>query len=84
MDLVLVGQMLAMAVFGALLYTLLGVIPGTDETAVLAPVTLVLALTGIPPQVLLCFFIAAIVSKMITGNIPVGVVPSLQVSCLPL
>lgn len=74
MDLMLVGQMLAMAVFGSLLYTLLGVIPGTDETAVLAPVTLVLALTGIPPQVLLCFFIAAIVSKMITGNIPVGVV----------
>lgn len=74
MDLVLVGQMLAMAVFGSLLYTLLGVIPGTDETAVLAPVTLVLALTGISPQVLLCFFIAAIVSKMITGNIPVGVV----------
>lgn len=74
MDVSLLLQMIGFSVFGSLLYTLLGVIPGTDETAVLAPVTLALALTGLAPEVLVAFFIASIVAKMITGNIPVGIV----------
>lgn len=74
MDMGLILQMIGFSIFGSLLYTLLGVIPGTDETAVLAPVTLALALTGLAPEVMVAFFIASIVSKMITGNIPVGIV----------
>lgn len=74
MDISLLLQMIGFSIFGSLLYTLLGVIPGTDETAVLAPVTLALALTGLAPEVLVAFFIASIIAKMITGNIPVGIV----------
>lgn len=70
----LLFQMIGFSIFGSFLYTLLGVIPGTDETAVLAPVTLALALTGLAPEVIVAFFIASIVAKMITGNIPVGIV----------
>jgi len=73
MDMTLLLFMIAAALFGSFLYTLLGVMPGTDETAVLAPVTLAVALSGVPPEVVVSFFIAAIISKMITGNIPVGV-----------
>lgn len=73
MDIMLLAEMALFAVFASFLYTLLGVIPGTDETAVLAPVTLALALFGVKAEVLVCFFIAAIVAKMITGNIPVAV-----------
>src|SRR5699024_41029 len=47
--------------------------PGTDETAVLAPVTLVLVLTGFEPIVILAFFIAAIVAKKLTDSIPVAI-----------
>jgi len=73
MDITLLLLMTAAALFGSFLYTLLGVMPGTDETAVLAPVTLAVSLSGVPPEVVVSFFIAAIISKMITGNIPVGV-----------
>jgi len=73
MDMTTLLLMIAAALFGSFAYTLLGVIPGTDETAVLTPVTLAIALTGVAPEVVVTFFIAAITAKMITGNIPVGV-----------
>lgn len=73
MDITTLLMMVVAALFGTIAYTLLGVIPGTDETAVLTPVTLAIALTGVAPEVVVSFFIAAIVAKMITGNIPVGV-----------
>ncbi|SEN87870.1 Tripartite tricarboxylate transporter TctA family protein [Amphibacillus marinus] len=73
MDFVLISQMVAAAVAATLLYTLIGIAPGTDETAVLAPVTLVLVLTGLEPIVILSFFIAAIVAKKLTDSIPVAV-----------
>ena len=39
--------MMLMAVLGAVvLYTFIGFVPGTDETSVLAPVTLALVLAG--------------------------------------
>lgn len=41
MDIVLILEMILGSVLGAIVYTLIGVAPGTDETAVLAPVTLV-------------------------------------------
>ncbi|WP_017473565.1 tripartite tricarboxylate transporter permease [Amphibacillus jilinensis] len=73
MDVNLIIQMLLSAAAGTILYTLIGIAPGTDETAVLAPVTLVLILTGLEPIVVLSFFIASIVAKKLTDSIPVAV-----------
>lgn len=56
------------------LYTLIGFIPGTDETSVLLPVTLTLALSGAPPEVILAFFIAAITTLNLTNAIPTALV----------
>lgn len=69
----LILQMIIAAIIGAVVYTLIGVAPGTDETAVLAPVTLALVLAGFAPVVILAFFISAIVAKKLTDSIPVAV-----------
>lgn len=73
MDPFLIVQMIVAAVIAAIVYTAIGVAPGTDETAVLAPVTLALIVTGIPLPVVLAFFMAAIVAKKLTDSIPVAV-----------
>ncbi|KNE18922.1 tripartite tricarboxylate transporter permease [Virgibacillus pantothenticus] len=73
MDPVLILQLIAASVIGAILYTIIGIAPGTDETAVLAPVTLVLVLSGFEPIVILAFFISAIVAKKLTDSIPVAI-----------
>lgn len=73
MDAVLLLQMLMAALIGVVVYTAIGVAPGTDETAVLAPVTLALVVAGIPLPVVLAFFMAAIVAKKLTDSIPVSV-----------
>jgi hypothetical protein len=65
--------MVLASIGGAVLYTLIGIAPGTDETAVLAPVTIALALMGLSPYVILAFFISAIVAKKLTDSIPVAV-----------
>src|SRR5690625_2534765 len=69
MDIMLIMEM----IIAAVLYTLIGIAPGTDETAVLAPVTLVLVMMGFKPVVILAFFISAIVAKKLTDSIPVAV-----------
>ncbi|WP_438318903.1 tripartite tricarboxylate transporter permease [Sporosarcina sp. FA9] len=73
MDIVLIIQMIGAAMFAAVLYTVIGIAPGTDETAVLAPVTLVLVLAGFQPIVVLAFFISAIVAKKLTDSVPVAI-----------
>ncbi|MFD1065683.1 tripartite tricarboxylate transporter permease [Oceanobacillus locisalsi] len=73
MDAVIILQMVLASVGGAALYTLIGIAPGTDETAVLAPVTIALALIGLSPYVILAFFISAIVAKKLTDSIPIAV-----------
>ncbi|TRM11267.1 tripartite tricarboxylate transporter permease [Lentibacillus cibarius] len=73
MDIGLIMQMTMAAVFGAALYTIIGIAPGTDETAVLAPVTLLLVVSGLEPIIILTFFIAAIVAKKLTDSIPVAI-----------
>lgn len=72
MDAVLILQMIAAAVMAAAIYTIIGIAPGTDETAVIAPVTLVLVLSGVEPVVILAFFISAIVAHKLTDSIPVA------------
>lgn len=56
MDPIIIMQMVVAGLFGAVLYTIIGVAPGTDETAVLAPVTLALILAGVSPYAILAFF----------------------------
>ncbi|MEI3604399.1 tripartite tricarboxylate transporter permease [Pseudogracilibacillus sp. SE30717A] len=73
MDGVIILQMILAGIGGAIIYTLIGIAPGTDETAVLAPVTIALALSGVSPYVILSFFIAAIVAKKLTDSIPVAI-----------
>lgn len=74
MDPALMVQMLVAAVAAVLLYTFIGFIPGTDETSVLVPVSLALALAGVDPMVLLTFFIAAIVTLNLANAIPTALV----------
>lgn len=69
----LIIQMIIAAILGSVAYTIIGIAPGTDETAVLAPVTLALILAGINPVVVLAFFMAAIIAKKLTDSIPVAV-----------
>lgn len=69
----LILQMIFAAVIAAFLYTIIGAAPGTDETATIAPVTLVLVLSGLQPAVILSFFISAIVASKLTDAIPVSI-----------
>lgn len=70
----LILMMLAAVLAAVVLYTFIGFIPGTDETSVLAPVTLAVVLAGAPPQVVLAFFIAAIVTLNLMNGIPTALV----------
>lgn len=74
MDIGLLFQMIIAALSAVLLYTFIGFIPGTDETSVLMPVTLAVALAGTPPVVVLTFFIAAIVTLNLTNMMPAALV----------
>lgn len=65
-------MMVIASIGGSVIYTIIGIAPGTDETAVLAPVTLALVLLGVSPYVVLAFFISAIVAKKLTDSIPVA------------
>ncbi|MGM8215916.1 tripartite tricarboxylate transporter permease [Bacillaceae bacterium W0354] len=73
MDPMIIMQLILASIAGAALYTIIGIAPGTDETAVLAPVTIALVLSGFSPYVILAFFISAIVAKKLTDSIPVAV-----------
>ncbi|WP_263119043.1 tripartite tricarboxylate transporter permease [Cellulomonas fimi] len=74
MDLTLLLPMVIAALAAVVLYTLIGFVPGTDETSVLLPVTLTLVLAGVDPQVVLAFFIAAVITLNLTNSIPTALV----------
>jgi putative tricarboxylic transport membrane protein len=73
-DLTLLLPMVIAALAAVVLYTLIGFVPGTDETSVLLPVTLTLVLAGVDPQVVLAFFIAAVITLNLTNSIPTALV----------
>jgi uncharacterized RDD family membrane protein YckC len=73
MDITLVLQMILAAVAAAVVYTIIGAAPGADETATIAPVTLVLVLSGLQPAVILAFFISAIVACKLIDAVPVSI-----------
>ncbi|MBI5472465.1 MAG: tripartite tricarboxylate transporter permease [Ignavibacteriae bacterium] len=65
------------AVVASLLYFIIGLIPGTDETASIAPIILLLVLANIPPEVILCFFMAAIAAMETSNSVPsaIAIIP---------
>lgn len=67
-------QMILAALSAVFIYTIIGFIPGTDETSVLMPITLTVVLAGTEPIVVLTFFIAAIVTLNLTNAIPTALV----------
>ncbi len=74
MDPSLIFFMVLAAFLAVMLYTIIGFIPGTDETSVLLPITLALVLAGVEPIVVLTFFIAAIVTLNLTNTMPTALV----------
>ena len=74
MTLTMLALMLAAVLAAVVLYSFIGFIPGTDETSVLAPVTLALVLSGAAPEVVLSFFISAIVTLNLMNAIPTALV----------
>lgn len=61
---------LSMGLAGAAVFGAIGLVSGTDETATLGPLTLIVVLAGVPPVGVFTFFIAAAVSKHMTHAIP--------------
>ncbi|WP_027793895.1 tripartite tricarboxylate transporter permease [Paraburkholderia acidipaludis] len=60
----------AMGVTGAIVFAAIGLVSGTDETTTIAPLTLLVALLGVPPAGVFTFFMAGAVSKHMTHAIP--------------
>ncbi len=69
----LFGIALLAACAAALLFCFIGVVPGTDETATLAPLTLIVVLWGLHPAAVLSWFMAAAVAMQITHCIPTAI-----------
>lgn len=61
---------LAAALMGGIMFSFVGLISGTSETATIAPVTLLVVLLGFPPVAVFCFLIAAVIAKHITHSVP--------------
>ncbi|OZM79562.1 tripartite tricarboxylate transporter permease [Pseudonocardia sp. MH-G8] len=61
---------LGMGLLGAVVFSAIGLVSGTDETATLAPLTLLVVLVGVPAPGVLAFFLAGAVSKHMTHMIP--------------
>lgn len=68
MDVFVIAILLAVA--GGVIFTLIGLISGSDETAVMVPATLIVILLGAPPEAVFAFFMAAVLSKHLTHAIP--------------
>jgi len=58
------------AVVGGVIFSIIGIIPGTDETATMAPLTLVVVLLGFPPVVIFAWFVGILVAMQITHTMP--------------
>lgn len=68
MDVMLIAILLAVA--AGVIFTLIGLISGSDETAILVPATLIVVLLGAPPEAVFAFFMSAILAKHLTHAIP--------------
>ena len=71
MEIILISILFAL--LGTIIFSFVGLVPGTDETATLAPLTLVLVISGVPPEALLSWFIASITAMQMTNSVPVSI-----------
>ncbi|MGX7013508.1 tripartite tricarboxylate transporter permease [Vagococcus silagei] len=76
----LILQMIVASFSAFIIYSLIGFIPGTDETSVLMPITLALIMAKVEPLVVLTFFVASFVTlglmnimPALIANLPGGV-----------
>jgi len=69
----LVAAAVLAALVAAVLFCFIGIVPGTDETATLAPLTLIVVLWGFHPAVVLAWFMAGVVAMQITHCIPTAI-----------
>jgi putative tricarboxylic transport membrane protein len=61
---------LVFAIIGGVLFSLIGLVSGSDETATMVPFTLLVILLGVPPVAVFSFFMAAVISKHLTHAAP--------------
>ncbi|SHK01055.1 tripartite tricarboxylate transporter permease [Paraburkholderia terricola] len=61
---------LAMGLIGAVVFAAIGLVSGTDETTTIAPLTLLVALLGVPPAGVFTFFMSGAIAKHMTHAIP--------------
>lgn len=73
MDFSLILQMLLVALLMTSIYIVIGIIPGTDETAVLVPMTLILVALNLNPLVFIAGFFASFVTMNIADSIPAAI-----------
>ena len=66
-------QMGGIALLMTVLYVIIGIIPGTDETSVLVPMTVILVSLKLNPLLIMSAFIAAVVTLNITDSIPTAI-----------
>lgn len=57
-------------IIGAVAFTLIGLVSGTDETATIAPLTLLVILLGAPPAAVFTFFLSGAIAKHMTHAVP--------------
>ena len=74
MDFQMIIWMIVASLAAVVIFTVIGFIPGTDETSVLLPISLAVVLTGVSPNIVLTFFIASIVTLNITNLMPAALV----------
>lgn len=61
---------LGYGILGAVIFSLIGIISGTDETAAMVPLTLMVIFLGAPPAAVFTFWMAGAIAKHMTHAIP--------------
>ncbi|MCS7099891.1 MAG: tripartite tricarboxylate transporter permease [Sulfolobales archaeon] len=72
MDPITLVLVLALSALSTILYIFIGILPGTDETATMAPIALTLLLAGVDPLLVLAWFMASIAAFKMADSIPVA------------
>ncbi|RRD39367.1 tripartite tricarboxylate transporter TctA family protein [Leptotrichia sp. OH3620_COT-345] len=66
----MIFEIVIAALAAVFIYTVIGFVPGTDETSVLLPITLMLVLAGASEVIILSFFISAIITLNLINLMP--------------
>jgi len=72
MDPAMFLQAAILSAISAVIYIIIGILPGTDETATMAPIALALLMAGLNPVLVLAWFMGSIVAFKIGDAVPVA------------